>query len=63
MGPQVCLPQREWDRFKSQGLVLLPDGKTLAAAYDRSRWSNPITCMSTGTGASTANNWVVLCHQ
>jgi len=63
MGPQVCLPQREWDRFKSQGLVLLPDGKTLAAGYDRSRWSNPITCISTGTGASTANNWVVLCHQ
>jgi len=63
MGPQVCLPQRVWDRYKSQGLLLLPDGKTLSATYDRSRWSNPITCMSTGTGASTANNWVVLCHQ
>jgi hypothetical protein len=63
MGPQVCLPQQEWDRFKSQGWVLLPDGKTLAAGFDRSHWSTPMTCVSIANGASTASSWPVLCHQ
>jgi hypothetical protein len=54
-GPQVCLPQQEWDRLKAQGLV--------ASSYNKSRVSNPLTCTSMVTGASTATSWIVTCHQ
>jgi beta-lactamase regulating signal transducer with metallopeptidase domain len=59
MGPQVCLPQRVWDKFKAQGQVLLPDGRTMAISYDE----QPLTCMSVGTNASAATNWYVACRQ
>jgi len=59
-GPQVCLPQQEWDRLKAHGLVLMPDGHTLAASNDM---SHPIVCESVLIGASTAINVNVACHQ
>jgi len=63
LGPQVCLPQKVWDRFKAQGLVLQPDGKTLAMGYDQTRLLQPMTCVSMGTNASSATNWFVACRQ
>jgi hypothetical protein len=63
MGPQVCLPQREWDQYKKQGLVLLPDGRTLTTNYDEASISHPMTCMSVGTNASAATNWYLACRQ
>jgi len=59
----VCLPQKVWDRFKAQGLVLQPDGKTLAMGYDQTRLLQPMTCVSMGTNASSATNWFVACRQ
>jgi hypothetical protein len=44
-------------------LVLMPDGRTLAASYDSTSMANPRTCMSTQTNASTANAWYIACHQ
>jgi len=63
MGPQVCLPQRVWDQYKKQGLVLLPDGRTLTTNYDEASISHPMTCMSVGTNASAATNWYLACRQ
>jgi len=63
LGPQVCLPQRVWDRFKAQGLVLQPDGKTLTMGYDDTRLLRPMTCQSMGTNASAATNWFIACRQ
>jgi len=59
-GPQVCLPQQQWDRLKTQGLVLMPDGHTLAASSDM---PHPILCESVLIGASSAINVNVACHQ
>jgi hypothetical protein len=61
-GPQVCLPKAEWDRFKQQGLQLMPDGKTLAANYEKARSLNPRNCPAVPTGASTAlGTWNLSC--
>jgi hypothetical protein len=62
-GPRVCLPQRVWDQFKAQGVVLQPDGRTLVVGYDQMRQLRPMTCQSMGTNTSAATNWYVACHQ
>ena len=62
MGPQVCLPQHEWDRLKQQDLVLMPDGRTLAANYEKERSLNPRTCPPALPNASSAlATWRVGC--
>jgi hypothetical protein len=63
LGPRVCLPQRVWDRFRAQGVVLQPDGKTLAKGYDETRLLRPMTCQVMGTNASAATNWFIACRQ
>lgn len=61
-GPRVCLPKSEWDRYKQQGLQLMPDGKTLAAYFEKARSLNPHNCPALPAGASTAlGNWNVSC--
>jgi hypothetical protein len=60
LGPQICLPQQEWDRLKAAGLLLMPDGRTVTASYGM---SHPMTCASGVAGASTAINWNMACHQ
>ena len=44
MGPQVCLPGREWDRLKAQGLMLMPDGHSLAPDYQKLQAQSSIGC-------------------
>jgi hypothetical protein len=62
MGPQVCLPQHEWDRLKQQDLVLMPDGRTLATNYEKVRSLNPRTCPPSLPNASSAlTTWRVGC--
>ncbi len=36
-GPAVCVPQSTWDKWKGQGVVLAPDGRTLVGAYEERR--------------------------
>jgi hypothetical protein len=60
MGPQVCLSKKTWDRYKAQDLVLMPDGRTLVASYDKT--GSTISCMSMVTGASNGSNWATTCH-
>jgi beta-lactamase regulating signal transducer with metallopeptidase domain len=36
-GPTVCLPQSTWDRWKRQGMVLTPDGRSVVGAYEKRR--------------------------
>ena len=36
-GPVVCMHQSDWDKLKKQNLELLPDGRSLAANYERRR--------------------------
>lgn len=62
-GPEVCLPQAEWDRLKAQGLLLMPDGHTVALSYGKTSLSHPLTCTASVAGTSTANNWNVTCRQ
>lgn len=61
-GPQVCLPQKEWDRLKAQGLVLMPDGHSLARSYEKRGPNDPVGCKniivrmgSASTALSTLN--------
>ncbi|MBA2587905.1 MAG: M48 family metalloprotease [Alphaproteobacteria bacterium] len=44
LGPEVCLSQGEWDQIKGRGLVLMPDGQTLAADYDKERARRAGSC-------------------
>jgi hypothetical protein len=61
-GPRVCLPKSEWDRYKQQGLQLMPDGKTLTANFEKARSLNPRNCPAILAGASTAlGTWSVSC--
>jgi BlaR1 peptidase M56 len=53
LGPEVCLPKREWDRLKSLGLQLLPDGRTLAVNYDNERILNSRPCYPMPFSASS----------
>jgi hypothetical protein len=55
MGPQVCLPQRDWDRFQAQGLELMPDGRTLSASFNKASHSE-IGCKNTASRVSGASN-------
>jgi beta-lactamase regulating signal transducer with metallopeptidase domain len=55
MGPQVCLPQQDWDRFKAQGLELMPDGYTLGIRY-RAAAHGEIGCKNTASRVSGASN-------
>ncbi|MFO1248862.1 MAG: M56 family metallopeptidase [Alphaproteobacteria bacterium] len=53
-GPAVCLPQSAWDRFRAQGVVLSPDGRTLLADYEQRRSINSPGCTnSTAVGGAT----------
>jgi hypothetical protein len=63
LGPRVCLPQQQWDQFKARGLVLQPDGRTLAPGYEETRLLRPMTCKSVGTNASAATSWYVICDR
>jgi len=60
MGPQTCLPKRTWDEYKAKGLVLMPDGRTLVAAYNQTR--TPIICLSMVSTASNATASIPSCH-
>ena len=62
-GPQVCLPKREWDRLKSLGLQLLPDGRTVEKSYDNERILNSHTCIAAPFGASSAPPATLGCIQ
>ncbi|MBW8708340.1 MAG: M48 family metalloprotease [Alphaproteobacteria bacterium] len=55
IGPQVCLPQREWDQLKQRDLVLMPDGQTLNVYYekDRSKMSDACHPRAFGTVVSS----------
>ena len=54
MGPKVCLPQEQWDQLKAKGLLLLPDGRTVAGIHDGSRASTPFFCsVPAGTATTT----------
>jgi beta-lactamase regulating signal transducer with metallopeptidase domain len=54
MGPRVCLPQEEWDQLKARGLLLLPDGRTVAGIHDGSRVTSPFFCQApSGTATTT----------
>jgi hypothetical protein len=63
MGPEVCLPQREWVRIKRQGLLLLPDGRTMIAEYQKERILHPRTCTPSQFSATSAGAWTVSCVQ
>jgi beta-lactamase regulating signal transducer with metallopeptidase domain len=54
LGPRICLPQSEWDQLKAKGLLLLPDGRTVAGIHDGSRAQVPFFCsVPAGTATTT----------
>jgi hypothetical protein len=54
MGPKVCLPQEQWDQLKARGLLLLPDGRTVAGIHDGARAQSPFFCsVPAGTATTT----------
>ncbi len=55
MGPEVCLTQGEWDQIKHRGLVLMPDGQTLATDYDRERAKRAGSCSPRSLVSGTMN--------
>lgn len=56
MGPRVCLPKLTWDRYKAQNLILMPDGRTLAARFEQTP-----RCRVMGTSASNGAHWITIC--
>ena len=60
-GPRVCLSRQMWDEYKSKGLVLMPDGRTVVPSFDQTRRPIPIACTSMGFGASNAANRMTNC--
>jgi beta-lactamase regulating signal transducer with metallopeptidase domain len=61
-GPEVCLSQHEWDRIKQQGLQLMPDGRTLAASFEKEYGFKARTCSySGGNSATAASSWTTRC--
>jgi hypothetical protein len=62
MGPPVCLPQRVWDQIRQQNLVLMPDGQTLVASFEKERTLKARICMYAGSAAaSTLTNLAINC--
>jgi hypothetical protein len=62
LGPRICLPKSEWERIRQQGMVLLPDGRTMVTDYERQRALNPRTCTSPTPNASTGfSGWNLSC--
>ena len=61
MGPKVCLPQREWDRLKSENLLLLPDGHTLIVSFDKEQALKARPCSAPTVGGATAALGTVSC--
>jgi beta-lactamase regulating signal transducer with metallopeptidase domain len=60
-GPQVCLPQQEWDRLKQQKLVLMPDGRTLAR-LDEGHTIPIRPCYTAGSASATfVTTWQINC--
>ena len=54
MGPKVCMPQEQWDQLKARGLLLLPDGRTVAGIHDGARAQSPFFCsVPAGTATTT----------
>jgi hypothetical protein len=54
MGPKVCMPQKQWDQLKARGLLLLPDGRTVAGIHDGARAQSPFFCsVPAGTATTT----------
>ena len=60
-GPQVCLSKIEWDRIREHGLVLMPDGRTLVASFEKQNSLKGRTCSYAGVSASTVGSWPVIC--
>jgi beta-lactamase regulating signal transducer with metallopeptidase domain len=60
MGPEVCLSQKAWDRIKEQGLLLMPDGRTLVATNVNE--IPPRCSYAGGSSASSPGNWAVACY-
>jgi beta-lactamase regulating signal transducer with metallopeptidase domain len=61
MGPQVCLPKPEWDRMKMQGVLLLPDGRTLTGNYDNERILHSRPCNPRQFSATSGGSWDISC--
>lgn len=62
LGPEVCLSQHEWDRIKQQGLQMMPDGRTLAASFEKEYGLKARTCSySGGNSATAASSWTTRC--
>jgi beta-lactamase regulating signal transducer with metallopeptidase domain len=55
LGPRVCLSQADWDRIEKRDLVLMPDGRTLAANYEKQRSKTADMCHPVNHGATAAN--------
>ena len=60
-GPQVCLSESEWERIRQQGLVLMPDGRTLRASYQKENSLTGRICSYAGVSASSVSSWPVTC--
>ncbi|HET7084742.1 MAG TPA: M56 family metallopeptidase [Rhizomicrobium sp.] len=63
MGPRVCLSRQAWDQLKAEGLLLMPDGRTVTESYNKTSVSHPMTCAGGPMGASTATSWNTVCRQ
>lgn len=62
MGPRVCLSRQMWDEYRSKGLVLMPDGRTVGPSFDQTRRPIPIVCTSMQITASNATNGITNCR-
>jgi hypothetical protein len=62
MGPQICLSQHEWDRIDKQGLLLMPDGRTLAANLEKQTALKSPRCYYPGGGASSFGVNAMACY-
>lgn len=59
-GPRTCLSQQTWDRYRAQGLVLMPDGRTVLASYNQAR--TRMQCMSMVATASHPEDLIPACR-
>jgi beta-lactamase regulating signal transducer with metallopeptidase domain len=55
VGPETCLSQAEWDQINAHGLVLMPDGHTLAANYEKDRSKMADACHPRAFGTIASN--------
>jgi beta-lactamase regulating signal transducer with metallopeptidase domain len=61
IGPEVCLTQQMWDRIAEQNLVLMPDGRTLVASFEKKNALQARICLPVTGTRITVNAPMINC--